>query len=169
MLLRLINADLRSALNSVAAEIGTSADDLYWLIQAESSWNPAAVNPTSGAAGLIQFTNTTARGLGFSSAADLVGMYPSAIGQLLGPVRTYLLRYAPASTQQALYLSVFYPAFRYVHPSQSFPLAVQEGNPGIKTVQDYIDFVNRKRNRALLLASAGAVALVAVAGVFFFR
>jgi hypothetical protein len=169
MLLKLINADLRSALDSVAAEIGSNADDLYWLIDAESSWNPAAVNPRSGAAGLIQFTNTTARGLGFTDAADLVAKYPSAIGQLLGPVRTYLLRYAPAGTQQALFLSVFYPAYRYIHPSQHFPLAVQDANPGIKTVQDYIDFVNRKRNRALLFASAGALVLVAVAGVLFFR
>lgn len=50
---------------------GWACDGLAAAIQHESGWNPAARNPTPGstATGLIQFIESTARGLGTSTAA----------------------------------------------------------------------------------------------------
>lgn len=167
MLLSRLNAEEQKALDSLAAEVGASAADLYWLIEFESAWNPQAVHPSGEARGLIQFRDSTARGLGFRDAADLVGRFPTRTEQIAGPVRAYLLQYAPLSTQQSTYLSVFYPAYRYADKDKVFPAAVTAANPGITTVADYIRKVNSKRNRPILIAAA--VLVVGLVGTAVMR
>jgi soluble lytic murein transglycosylase-like protein len=78
------------------------------------------------------------------NAADtLVKKYPDRISQLKGPVYDYLVREAPfKKTDQDLYMAVFRPTARSVPPSTVFPKDVRRDNPGIVTVQDYIDKVN---------------------------
>lgn len=49
---------------AIAGELGLSADHLAATIAHESGWRPDAVNPYSGATGLIQFMPATARALG---------------------------------------------------------------------------------------------------------
>lgn len=51
---------------AAARKYGISEQQFIRLIQAESDWNPKAVNPTSGAAGLGQFLPSTAREFGTS-------------------------------------------------------------------------------------------------------
>ncbi len=64
--------DTLSALKAVSAELGIPHEWLSRLVQFESSWNPAARNPRSGARGLIQFMPKTAAALGFVAAGLFV-------------------------------------------------------------------------------------------------
>jgi len=135
-----------SILLNLANVLGVKRDDLYQLINFESAgWNPLARNPLSGARGLIQFTNKTAQEMGFKNADDLVNKYPTIESQLEFPVYNYLKKYIPFSNKQSLYLSVFYPKYRNFPSDTVFSDLVKNQNPGINTVQDYIDFVDGKK------------------------
>ena len=54
----------RRELVAVSKRLGIEPDHLSAVISIESGYNPAAVNPSSGASGLIQFMPSTARALG---------------------------------------------------------------------------------------------------------
>lgn len=155
------------ALASLADSMGVPVGALHNLIFFESGWNPAARNPLSGASGLIQFTDSTARALGYESAAALVARHPSRVAQLQGPVTAYFARLKPFSgTLQDLYMSVFYPAARKWHPLTQFPANVRKVNPGIVTVADYIRKV-QTRAGLKYVAPASAALLLAAAVVYF--
>lgn len=154
-----------SALNEVSAALGIPADWLNGLITFESAWNPAARNPQSGARGLIQFTHTTARGMGFDDADDLVNLYPTAEEQLRGPVLKYLRRYVPYPTEQSFYMAVFYPEARYWPQEKRFPDAVRTANPGIDSPADYARKVHLATG--IKRITIGAVIGVAVLTVIF--
>lgn len=135
-----------SILLNLSNVLGVKRDDLYQLINFESAgWNPLARNKLSGARGLIQFTHSTARKMGFKDADDLVNKYPTIESQLEFPVYNYLKQFIPFSGKQSLYLSVFYPKYRNFPPMTEFNDTVKSQNPGIITVQDYIDFVEGKK------------------------
>ena len=162
-----------NALCTVAQALAVDPDVLYRLIELESGWDPLAKNPHSSARGLIQFVDSSAQELGYMDAADLVEENPSREKQLLGPVYHYLEKYKPFPTNQSLYMAVFYPKFRFVEPTTAFPQFVQGLNPGINTVQDYIDLVEGRTIAAsilepiksipkpVLLTSGGGVAALA--------
>lgn len=122
----------------VAKRLGINPDHLYKLIKFESNWNPKARNPISGARGLIQFTNTTARGMGYNDADEIVAIYPSIEEQLQGPVYDYLRPLKPFRGKQDLAMSVFYPKARSWFPYWIFPSNVRKSNPGIIFVRDYV-------------------------------
>ena len=63
------NSAFDKKLEQVAKNLQVSKKDLIAIMNHESGLNPAAVNPSSGATGLIQFMPATARGLGTSTAA----------------------------------------------------------------------------------------------------
>lgn len=155
----------KTALQTVAARLAVSPTWLYNLIQFESRWSPTAKNPRTSARGLIQFVDSTAKDLGYADSADLVDENPTREAQLLGPVYNYLKQYAPFSTEQSLYMAVFYPRARNWPPNQPFPAKVQAVNPGIKTPMDYVSWVRR-----LAGAAVPGLALILAAGVaaFFF-
>lgn len=135
-----------SILLNLANVLGVKRDDLFQLINFESAgWNPLARNKISGARGLIQFTNSTAQKMGFKNADDLVNKYPTIESQLEFPVYNYLKQFIPFSGKQSLYLAVFYPKYRNFPPDTVFSDLVKSQNPGINTVQDYIDFVDGKK------------------------
>jgi hypothetical protein len=155
------------ALNQVAASLNIPADWLNALIMFESSGKPDARNPYSGARGLIQFTDTTARALGYQSADDLYNNNPSDTAQLLGPVLKYFQlpgNEGPYPTQQSLYMTVFYPAARNWDLSTAFPANVQKLNPGIVTVSDYVSKVNHSPIIHTAISAAGVV-LIGLAAV----
>lgn len=125
--------------------INATPADLQALIEFESAWNPLAKNPLSGARGLIQFMNATARGLGYDNADQLVLLSPTRESQLTGPVIRHFRSIASEQTTfQKLCMSVFYPAARNWSETSEFPPNVQKQNPGIKTVKDYLDKVRRR-------------------------
>lgn len=136
---------VEKAIQEVSVSLGINPQDLIKLINFESGWNPTARNKISGARGLIQFMDSTARGMGFASADDIINKFPDVESQLRGPVLKYLSQYKPFSSPypQSLYLSVFFPAYRYKSPDTAFSEIVRKQNPGINTVGDYVSFVDR--------------------------
>lgn len=92
--------------NDIAGRLGISADSLMFVMKTESNIDPAAVNPYSGATGLIQFMPATASGLGTSTGA-LRSM--SNVQQL-----DYVYRYfkpftGKLNTVTDLYMATFFP------------------------------------------------------------
>lgn len=139
----LTKAELK-ALAEVSNKLEVNPYWLYSLINFESKWNPKASNPYSSAKGLIQFMDATAKGLGYRDSQDLINTNPTIESQLRNPVYNYLKKYKPFPTKQNLYMSVFYPIARSWPVNAYFPQNVIASNPGIDTVQSYIDKVEKK-------------------------
>ena len=135
---------VESALSDVALSLGVPVDSLRKLIQFESRFDPMAKNPYTGASGLIQFIDSTARSLGYGSATELVLQHPDIESQLRGPVLKYLSQFKPFKNPQSLYLSVFYPSYRFSPLTTEFPDSVKAVNPGIRYVGDYVAKVEKK-------------------------
>jgi hypothetical protein len=148
-------------LDSTAMQLGVKTDDLFKLIKFESKWNPQAKNPLSSARGLIQFTDSTARALGFENALDLVSKNPT-ISDQLQIVQQYLNQFKPFGNKQELYLSVFYPKWRKLKPNTPFPASVTRVNPGINVIADYVNKVEGIAKNAI-----ATMAIIAT-GFFFY-
>lgn len=129
------------ALEGLSRNLDINASVLWLIINYESGWDPLARHPTEGNRGLLQFTHTSARWLGFADADDLVRQHSTRLDQLLFPVQKYLFRFAPFPTDQSLFLSVFYPVAREWDLDRQFPSWVPDKNPGIYTPRDYINRV----------------------------
>jgi len=135
------------ALATLAQWLGVPSAWLDTLIRGESTWNPLATNKISGARGLIQFMPQTAKDLGYANPTAIVNKYPDIPSQLLGPVAAYFKlpgKRGPYPTKQSLYMAVFYPAYRSVPSDTLMPANVRKANPGIDTVQDYINLADGK-------------------------
>ena len=79
---------------------------LMFVMWFESKLNPQAVNPISGATGLIQFMPSTARGLGTTTAALKRMRNVQQLDFVLYYLRPYKGR---MKTWVDVYLAVFYP------------------------------------------------------------
>jgi hypothetical protein len=163
-----MNAADYNAIADSASDLGVPVRWLLELLWFETGMtlDPLARNAASGARGLIQFTNETARAMGYADANGLVAQHPTIASQM-PLVKSYLARYRPFPTKQALFMAVFYPVARYVPVDSEFPGYVRAVNPGIVTVADYM----RKADfwaRNLPAISAGAVLVVsAIVAAFF--
>jgi hypothetical protein len=133
-----------AALNDISKKLEVNPYWLYTLINFESKWLVNAKNPKSTARGLIQFIDSTAQNLGYKNSMDLVEKNPTIETQLKIPVYDYLKQYKPFPTKQALYMAVFYPGARLWPINAVFPENVRKNNPGINTVNDYINLVEKK-------------------------
>ena len=131
-------------LKAVANLLNIEPDWLFTVIMNESSWDPKRANPAphATAKGLIQFTDSTAKGLGYASSQDLVNKCPDIDSQLRGPVYRYLRAYMPFKDFTDFCLSIFYPAGRK-NPDAPLPAKARAMNPGFKTPRDYIPHVQR--------------------------
>lgn len=142
--MRKLTPDELVAFFDVASDLRVAKPKHLWgLIQFESGWNPLSKNPGSSARGLIGFMDSTARYMGFADSSDLIYQYNTIESQLRGPVKQYLGKFSPFDNDQELYMSVFYPRARNWPESQEFPPKVQDANPGIVTVGDYLTFARR--------------------------
>lgn len=149
----------------VAEQIGAEPEWLAALIAFESNFDPKAANPTSSAKGLIQFVDTTARGLGYADSADLVKQHPTFMSQMYGPVLEYLRDYAPYSSKQELYMAVFYPAARFWDPDERFAQWAidanrRNGEEWITTPADYVALVDGYAVNVLQPAGTISTAIV---------
>lgn len=100
-------ASFEKRVREISGILGIRPDWLMTVMFAESRLNHTAVNPVSGATGLIQFLPSTAASLGTSTAA-LKAMTPVA---QLDYVLKYLLPYKNRMTNvYETYFAVFYPA-----------------------------------------------------------
>lgn len=84
------------------------AHELSWVIERESSWNPAATNPDTKATGLIQFMPATAKS------------YGTTVDELRGMTRTQQATYVERffkgkkfARVGEVYLCTFMPAFQH--------------------------------------------------------
>ncbi len=175
------------ALNQVASALKMNPAWLYNVIMLESGWNPSAYNK-SGAVGLIQFMPKTLKDYGMLSAslaakiptgktpvpenvkqevkAEFLSKYPDVVSQLEGPVLKYFKRYRDYPTEQSVYMTVLYPAYRNAALSTPFSADVQAQNPGIKTVGDYVALVqSRAKSRDLIEKAKSPLSLLAVAAI----
>lgn len=159
----MISSIERATLQLISSRLGVNPDDLNKLINFESKWNPKAKNPHSSARGLLQFTDSTAKSLGFKNSADLVKKNPSVLDQL-NIVERYLSQFKPFYGKQSLYMAVFYPAARNWLPGRQFPAAVQAVNPGVVTVADYV----RKVEGGTLVKTAIIPAIIGVSILIYF-
>jgi hypothetical protein len=92
--------------NNICAELRIEANWLMFVMWFESRLNPQAVNPISGATGLIQFMPSTARGLG--TTTDVLKHMSNV--QQLDYVLAYLRPYKGRMKRWIdVYLAVFYP------------------------------------------------------------
>lgn len=142
---------IESALKDVADALGVDVSSLSKLINFESGFNPLAKNKISGARGLIQFMDSTARAMGYNSADDIVARFPDAESQLKNPVLKYLSQYKPFPTAQSLYMAVFYPKYRFSSPDTAFSEIVRKQNPGINFVRDYVNLVEKKNFKIITM------------------
>ena len=150
-------------LNNISKQFEILPGDLYSLINFESKWNPTAANPYSTAKGLIQFIDSTANDLGYINSQDLINKNPTILDQLQKPVYDYLKKFAPYNySKQKLYMSVFYPKYMNVDINTQFPDSVKSVNPGIQTVQDYIQLVDRNRGSEIILTGSTIFLLLAL-------
>lgn len=136
--MKTLTASQTAALAQAAASLGIPSAWLFAAINHESAgtWSPTIKNPYSSAQGLLQWIDSTARGLGYDSTADLVAKNPTVEKQLIGPVVAYLSKYKPITSLEDLGAVIFYPANRKKIDSP-LPAAVQKANPGIVTLRDY--------------------------------
>ena len=138
-------------LKKLARKYQFPAEWLANLINHESAgtFNPAVVNPSSGATGLIQFMPSTARGLGTTTNT----LSKLTFQQQLVWVDKYLqgiLKRAytngainPQFKEIDLYMAIFYPVSMF-NPNYQFPSNVVAANGGIKTPMDYYNKVMQK-------------------------
>ena len=92
--------------NNICTELRIEANWLMFVMWFESKLNPQAVNPISGATGLIQFMPSTARNLGTTTAV----LKRMSNVQQLDYVLAYLRPYKGRMKRWVdVYLAVFYP------------------------------------------------------------
>lgn len=139
-----LSDDLWQSIQQVAGNIGADPYQLAEVINFESNgFNPQAVNPYSGASGLIQFMPFTAAELG-TTVESIRRM--GALEQMPLVERYFRMKVGsrPLNTFQSLTMSIFYPKYMDVDPNTQFPANVQASNPGIRTPQDYMNKVLAK-------------------------
>lgn len=149
----------------IAAKLGMQPQWLDSVIAFESGYNPKAMNPTpynlakvqagreapKYARGLIQFIDSTAQELGFEDSKDLIDRLPDFSSQMDGAVYPYFRKQMPFTSEQDVYMSVFYPKYRKVAPDTLFPDTVRAVNPGINTPADYVAMVNKRAEQARII------------------
>lgn len=124
-------------------------------IETAGTFSPSIKNPFGTATGLIQFTESTAKFLGTTTAK----LKLMSNVQQLDYVYKYLSTYAPSiKSVSDTYLAVFYPLALFRPDSYEFPKWVVEGNPLFDinkdkklTKEEFKTFVNTKYNKALLV------------------
>ena len=90
----------------ICNQLNIKPDWLMFVMWFESKLNPQAVNPISGATGLIQFMPSTARSLGTTTAVLKRMSNVQQLDYVLAYLRPYKGR---MKTWVDVYLAVFYP------------------------------------------------------------
>jgi AraC-like DNA-binding protein len=100
--------DFKKKVEKVAAALGVQPKALMAIFKQESGVNPAAVNPTSGATGLIQFMPNTAKRLG-TTTEELKKM--DGVQQLDYVYKYFKMTGVGNGELGDLYMAVFMPKY----------------------------------------------------------
>lgn len=139
--------DFKNKLQKVANGLGVKAHDLLAIFKQESGVNPAAVNSTSGATGLIQFMPDTARKLG-TTTQELALM--DGVQQLDYVYKYFKMTGVGDGTLGDLYMAVFMP--KYIGYPDNHVLGAN-GAPGFSgKVYDQNKGLDRNRDGAITIA-----------------
>jgi len=150
----LIDRDPNYYITNMARALGVNYTALFKVMAFETNhtFDPKITNPYSGARGVIQFTNSTARtlvapdGHKLKDANDLVSTYPTFASQMElpghhnsygGPVYQYLHRFGNLDSDRDLFLAIFYPIAINWRDDHPLPDIVRIQNPGVNTIGDY--------------------------------
>lgn len=163
----------RQKLLMVADELGIPADAISAVISHESRWNPQAKNPRGSATGLLQWIESTAKGMG-TSTAEIARM--STIEQLELAKRYFWPYRARIRTVTDALMAVFMPA--YVGKPESHIIARKDSTGAIgkrteaevytanrgfdKEQKGYITVGDVSRNARAIIAAAESLPRVAV-------
>lgn len=132
---------LAHAIVGLSVQMGWDPAWIANVLEAESGFNPKAVNGESGATGILQWIPTTAQALGTSTAA----LYQMTAVQQFQYVEKYLRPFANrVRSQSDLALAVFYPKYLGKPDSYRFPKKVRADNETIATVGDLVRQVLKK-------------------------
>lgn len=142
--------------------------DPQWLsalihLETAGTYDPFIKNPVSSARGLIQVIDSTAADMfGVSDSLALSNKYPTFDSYMDNVVYPYLKKYGPYTNIQQLAMAVFLPEYRNVDPSRELPQWAQNANPGIVTVNDYVNLVKKRlgkwpQSKALPLLGAAVL------------
>lgn len=169
-----IDEQLAHKIVSVARNLDIEPAHLANVIAFESGgkFSATAINPRSGASGLIQFIPRTAQELGTTIGAiramnamdqmDLVGAYFK-----MPRIRAH----GPLRTQLDVYMAVFYPPAIGKGLDYAFSSDVRASNPGINYARDYFAYAAKWARLPFDGESPGGgatgEALLAVGGVLF--
>ena len=116
--------DFKKKVDKIAAALGVPANNLMAIMKQESNLDPAAVNKTSGATGLIQFMPKTAIALG-TTTEELRQM--DAVQQMDYVYKYFKMTGVGDGSLGELYTAVFMP--KYVGYPKDTVLG-QQGAPG---------------------------------------
>jgi hypothetical protein len=151
----------KSTIANVAKKLGVASEWLLAQMEMESSMNPLAKNAKSGARGLIQFLTSTAKGMGYKDADQLVALFPTIESQVAGPVYAYYKRGMPYSSFEDFLAYVFLPAARIwgkrdgnwkrdftsmsnIKPALAQKIILQNG---IRNMAEYADFTRKRATK----------------------
>lgn len=176
---RTLIMDKAQKIKEIATLLSVPPQWLDGILCFESNYNPQAKNPIpynkkaveegretpEYARGLIQFIDDTAIELGYINSYELIKALPDFDTQMDLAVFPYLQKFMPFRSEQDFYMAVFYPAYRKVSPATEFSAMIKNVNPGIVTVQDYIDKVNSTVAMRRIIPQAGGVLALLAAGV----
>lgn len=146
--------DYNYYIQEMAKKLKVEYIDLFTIIAYETggTFDPKIRNKESGAMGLIQFQNSTAKtllsreGTKFHNVYELIQEYPTVKDQMElpsdfnpygGPVYQYLSRNMPYENSRKLYLTVFYPVAIKWDDNKMLPAHIRRANPGLNKVGDY--------------------------------
>ena len=155
----LSDASFNEKLEQVSSNLGVEKEALIKVFEIESNVDPQAVNPNSGATGLIQFMPFVASDLKTSTSAlrDMTGV------QQLKYVEEYYKKQPTLGTGsfEDMYLATFYPAairkpdnYR-LGKSKSRQALIAKQNPGFHTGKGYVtkgDVLRKIRNKSFKYA-----------------
>ncbi len=133
-----VDAKFKSKVAAIATRLGAETDHLMTVMAIETSkyennkvtytFSPSIKNPNSSAVGLIQFIESTAKGLG-TSTAKLAKM--TAVAQL-DYVEKYFKPYKGKIASVAdVYLAVFYPKAMGKKDAYTLPDWAYQANKGL--------------------------------------
>lgn len=117
--------------SELAARLEVRPEWLLKIFEKESNFNPNAVNPVSGATGLIQFLPSSAIGLGTTVSALKAGGTPFQLEYVEKYFRQFFKHGQAPKNGFDLYLYVFRPAWVGQPDSVRLPSSAYAGNKGL--------------------------------------